>query len=228
MKTKVKEAEVPEIQKKLDTVMAPLKAIKDTFEPIIKKLKEQEMAKAHPPHPPSLKSKSPNKVPPPKQNVMPIIQNSIGQDKIKQLQVRRGSIDKSKSPIRGTTPKESPKEKREEKSKSPSQEEGWKSDNIMENQLKQRYFTRKEKSMNLIDEYKNKIFDLKRTKFEMICNALPPFLPPSHKNFPNNVKHDVVKAFKKQFTSYLSMKDLIEMNTQTTFFNQAFIGEEVG
>ena len=163
LKTNVKESEIIDIQKKIDTVLVPLQAIKDTFEPVINKIKAQ-MAKEKMVQSSKSKSPVPNRQPPPKIPVMPITPSSNqSNDRLRgQTPVRRPSIEKSKSitKISPVVAKVSPMKTQ------PPKDNSWKSENVTENQLKQRYFTRKEKALAMIEEYKRKIFELKKTKFE--------------------------------------------------------------
>ena len=223
LKTKLKESEINELKIKTETIQKTLQTFKESLEPIAKKIKAQQTI-------------------PPKTVTIPINVSKFAQDKnaiplivsgnstLDRLKVNavakvsQNQVDISKN---RKIHENNPKEKEKIEKSVGTKDQTWKSENVTETQLKARYFSRKEKSMEKIHEIKKKIFNLKVRKFEMILESLPKFLPKILDKVSLKIKEEVLKSFEEYYKRQLAVSNVVEMNTQAKFFNQAFMGNEV-
>lgn len=224
LKSKLKESEINELKIKTETIQKTLQTFKESLEPIAKKIKAQQTIAPKTVTIPINTSKFA-----PVKNAIPLIASGTSTlDRLKANavpKISQNSVEKFKKT--GNLEEINPKESEKNGKKVGTKDQTWKSENVTETQLKARYFSRKEKSMEKIHEIKKKIFNLKVRKFEMIWESLPKFLPKVLDKVPLKIRDEVLKSFEEYYKRQLAVSNVVEMNTQAKFFNQAFMGNEV-
>lgn len=253
LKSKLKETEVAELKTKAEAVLKTLQTLKTKLEPIDKKIKAQ-MAQGPTPAPGAVlqrgstlnpkfpgMSKSPtmpinNGAQPPAPKMKAPLEDFYDEadnkpaNALMGTQVPNPDLLKPVGPALGTpAPAHTVSAKGLNSVKPPiPQGEQWRAGNATENQLKQRYYARKEKSMEKIIEIKKKIFNLKIRKYEMIVESAPKLLPKHWETWGGKLVEDTLKACEAYFERHLGVVKVIEMNDQAKKMNVAMMKNEVG
>jgi len=223
LKSKLKESELNELKVKTEAIQKTLQTFKETLEPIAKKIKAQQAIPIKTAQPQTGISKLPIA-----KTAIPITPSgNSALDRLKSNPVPRNSQHSAE--ISKTKKNEEKAQKETEKTGKSvgTKDQTWKSENVTETQLKARYFSRKEKSIEKIHEIKKKIFNLKVRKFEMIWDSLPKFMPKNLDKMPVKIREEVLKSFEEYYKKQLAVSNVVDMNTRTKFFTQAFMGSEV-